>query len=126
MFQTTNNLEFLVKPFEWAFLDNTYHLKCFRVGTCHGVFGYDNSSYVILAVHNEHKGNGHFDDTLQWFAYSCVRDGKNLRIIELENDKLRDHLIKKRSFKSTGNNSVEIESAKLWAVVLGQSGSNSK
>jgi hypothetical protein len=91
-FKSTNNL-----PFEMA----TYitpDFTAFRVGTCHGLFGFDGKSYAILAVQNENQGNGHLNDVFEWFENSCKRDKKNLMVLELWNDDFKKHLINKRGF----------------------------
>jgi hypothetical protein len=75
---------------------------CFRVGTCHGLWRSTDDAYEILAIKNNKQGNGHFDETLQWFESSCRRDGKKLRLYELWNKQLERHLIEKRGFVLKG------------------------
>lgn len=92
-FQSTHKLEFLACPWprdpEWTM---------FKVGTCHGLFAATDHAYAILSLYNDQQGNGHFGDTMEWFENSCRRDGKGLRIMEVWNDRLYVHLIKKRGF----------------------------
>jgi len=76
--------------------------KRFRVGTCHGLWQSTESSYDILAIENDTKGNGHFEDVMQWFEASCERDHKDFKILEVWNAKLKKHLTKKRGFKIIG------------------------
>lgn len=82
--------------------------KRFRVGTCTGLWSSDEFSYSILAIDNSEKGNGHFEDVLQWFYNSCVRDKKKFMILEVWNSKLKKHLITKRGFKPNGLDNVEL------------------
>ena len=70
----------------------------YRVGTCHGLWRSTDTSYDILAVTNDNPGNGHFGDVMEWFEFSCRRDGKDLRVLELWNLGLLRHLIEKRGF----------------------------
>lgn len=93
-FSTTHNLDFEVA--EWP-----HHpaYKRFRVGTVEGLWGSEEEAFVILALFNDQPGNGHFDDTLEWFEYSCRREAKDLMVIELWNRDLRRHLIQKRGFR---------------------------
>lgn len=90
----------------------------FRVGTCNGVFSYDRKNYLILTINNEEPGNGHFDDVMEWFEQSCVRDKKDLIIQELFNSHLKAHLIRKRGFEPYcvgGQNSVRKSWKKMEA-----------
>lgn len=79
----------------------------FRVGSCDGLWRSTKESYDILAITNDNKGNGHFNDVLQWFEQSCRRDKKVLRILEVWNKRFKRHLITKRSFKDIGGDNVE-------------------
>ena len=71
----------------------------FRIGTCHGLWGVTKTSYDILVIKNDVKGNGHLDDMFQWFENSCKRDNRDLKILEIWNSKFKTHLINKRGFK---------------------------
>jgi hypothetical protein len=95
--KTKHNLDFEVAP--WR---PTTQFILFRVGTCAGLWTSTDKTYDILAVQNESKGNGHFDDVLEWFEFSCKRDNKNLRFLETWNQRLRKHLIEKRGFFEDG------------------------
>lgn len=92
-FETTHKLEFYAKPWptapEWLL---------FKVGTCHGAWCATGDAYEILTIVNDHPGNGHFDDVLEWFEHSAKRDKKCLRIREVWNKKLKKHLFEKRGF----------------------------
>lgn len=79
----------------------------FRVGSIEGLWAVTDTSYDILAIENNHPGNGHFEDVLQWFEHSCKRDHKNLRFLEILNPSFRKHLINKRGFKPSGNNVIK-------------------
>lgn len=91
---TTHKLDFLSTPFEY---DETF--TKFKVGTCHGLYGSTTDFYSIIAIINENPGNGHFTDVLEWFEHSCRRDKKSLRVVEIWNESLYVHLLKKRGFK---------------------------
>jgi len=98
-FISTHHLDFEIG--QWPF--SSEFLR-FRVGTVCGLWRATAKSYDILAVDNVEKGNGHFDDLLEWFEYSCRRDGKYLRILEIWNKELQKHLITKRGFQADGLN----------------------
>ena len=78
----------------------------FRIGTCDGQWRDAGDAYEILSVINSRPGNGHFDDVLEWFEHSCRRDGKRLRIREVENERLKRHLVEKRGFRPEGEDDV--------------------
>ena len=102
-FETKHKLDFEVAdwvPIMGFLACNNF--KRFRVGTCTGLWQSTETSYDILAVENEVKGNGHFEDVLQWFENSCERDHKDFRILEVWNSRLKKHLVKKRGFKVVG------------------------
>ena len=90
---TTHKLDFLVAPWKNPFW------KRFKVGTVHGLWNCTEKSYQILSIINEKPGNGHFEDTLQWFEFCCKRDGMSLCILEIWNKRFLKHLIRKRGFK---------------------------
>lgn len=93
MFKTTHNLPFLQA--NETLTGNPY----FKIGTCHGQYMCDEEgNYCVINIINEEKGNGHFEDFLEWFSQSAKRDGKKLRIVELWNKDLKKHLIEKRGF----------------------------
>ncbi len=78
----------------------------FRIGTCDGQWRCTSDAYEILSVVNSRPGNGHFDDVLEWFEFACRRDGKLLRIREVENERLKRHLVEKRGFRPEGEDDV--------------------
>lgn len=100
-FQSKNKLSFEVAP--WI----TEDFLRFRIGTCEGLWRSTHDSYDILAVDNTRGGNGHFEDVLQWFEYSCKRDKKAFRVLEVWNKNLKRHLIEKRGFSDIGNDNIE-------------------
>lgn len=105
---TKHNLAFEVA--EWSPLPGfpiVGEFMRFRVGTCNGLWASTDFSYDILAITNDQKGNGHFEDVLEWFYSSCIRDKKKLRILEVWNQDLKKHLIEKRGFKPSGLDNVE-------------------
>lgn len=91
-FKSTHNLDFEVAP--WI----TEDFQRFRIGTVSGIWAATSLSYDILGIDNDKPGNGHFEDTLQWFENSCKRDNRALRILEVWNERLKKHLISKRGF----------------------------
>lgn len=93
-FQSTHSL-----PFEQAghFMGPDSPLL-WRIGTCHGLWYPTEKEYVLLAVHNDEIGNGHFTDVMEWFENSCKRDKKDFIVGEVWNKRLKKHLIEKRGF----------------------------
>lgn len=106
-FQSEHNLDFEVAPWEIC-----GDFQRFKIGTCTGLWCAAENSYCILAVVNESPGNGHFNDVLQWFENSCVRDGKAFVILEVWNEALKEHLITKRGFQAIEGGHVEKEFTK--------------
>jgi hypothetical protein len=106
--QTNNCLDFEVieRPYP-SFSDKSL----FRVGTCEGLWQCIEDCYVIIGIINNCPGNGHFDDVLEWFEFSCKRDNKNLLVVECLNNKFYLHLLAKRGFKpldDKGNNCIKV------------------
>jgi len=99
--KTTHNLQFEVA--RWPIGD----IKMFRVGTVEGIWDCDDKEYRIIAITNKEPGNGHLNDTFQWFEESCKRDNRSLRICELWNKRFKNHLIKKRGFTVDGEDAVK-------------------
>lgn len=105
--KTKHNLDFEVAPWEpLPGLPFAGEFMQFRVGTCSGLWRSTESSYDILAIENIVQGNGHFEDVLQWFAHSCIRDKKDLRFLEVWNANLKSHLMGKRGFIIEGECNV--------------------
>ncbi len=106
-FKTTHNLPFMVAEYPCLFLESgELPWISFKVGTCEGLWRVLPGAYQILAPINHKKGNGHMDDVLEWFEYSCKRDGYDLVILELMNSAFEKHLIEKRGFKKFKYNSL--------------------
>lgn len=107
MLKTTHNLPFEVAPWEvgWI-LPNEFEYQRFKIGTCDGLWGYDNDNYYILVINNESPGNGHLSDVFEWFEASCKRDKKNLIIQECFNLKFKTHLLNKRGFSILNSTDV--------------------
>jgi hypothetical protein len=108
VFKSEHDLDFLVAPYPRQ-LTEDIKWDAFKVGTCEGLFGVTAESYVILAISNTEKGNGHLNDVFQWFSRSCIRDKRSLKILEVWNQDFRDHLINKRGFKDIGGFDVELK-----------------
>lgn len=115
-FKTTHNLAFEVADWDpnktkiGKFLNlamDTSAFIQFKVGTVYGLWTSTSDCYIILSIYNEEPGNGHLDDVLQWFYYSCVRDKKHLRIEELMNDDFAQHLREKRGFAILATTAVK-------------------
>lgn len=100
-FKTTHNLEFEAAPWREHPL-----IILFRVGTCHGQWFSTDDAYCIISIMNETPGNGHLEDVFEWFVNSCKRDKKALIVMELMNNRFKEHLIKKRGFHDMGNDHV--------------------
>lgn len=95
--------------------------RLFRVGTCEGQWGYTGDSYYILSVINKFPGNGHFEDVLAWFEYSCKRDNKNLLVLECMNKNFYQHLVTKRGFiklDELQENCIKVFNHKLYNKLL--------
>lgn len=104
MFKSKHNLEFV--PKEDGVRPNDEIRIRFTLGTCNGLYE-DNSEFLnLFGIFNSEPGNGHFDDVLEWFEYMCKRDNKDFLITWLDNQNLRDHLLKKRSFLPHGPRGV--------------------
>ncbi len=103
--KTIHNLLFEVAPFELN-IDKERPWMKFRVGTCEGLWRTTKTSYDILAIINTNPGNGHLNDLLQWFEYSCKRDKRSLKVLEIWNSRLKKHLIEKRGFLELQNDTV--------------------
>jgi hypothetical protein len=96
---TAHNLDFEVAPYESILNSVRDDIKRFRIGSCFGLWQSTRYTYDVIAITNENKGNGHFDDVFQWFENSCYRDQKDFRFMEVINPALRIHLTTKRGFK---------------------------
>lgn len=95
--ETEHKLLFEVAPSPYNLPGGVEH-ALYRVGTCHGQWGFTQDSFFILSVMNEQPGNGHFNDVLQWFENSCKRENKNLLILDCMNKDFYIHLLNKRGF----------------------------
>lgn len=102
-FKTTHKLDFLVAEYAQPINDG-YNWHRFKIGTCEGLFAYRGNAFYILAIENTQKNNGHFDDVLEWFEYSCKKSKLSLVFLEVWNKKFREHLISKRGFQPQGVN----------------------
>jgi len=99
-FKSTHDLPFEIAPhFEEGFLN-------YRVGTCTGVYCWNEKCYMILAIGNDKEGNGHLQDVFDWFENSCKLDKKNLMVLEIMNDRFKKHLLEKRGFIPCGEKNV--------------------
>lgn len=113
-FKSTHDL-----PFEAAPWHGDPNVMLFRVGTCEGQWQpFGRSSYAIISVINSNPGNGHFEDVLEWFQYSCMRDKRHLLILAVINQNLKKHLIERRGFREFGLDNLvyEYEKMPLWLL----------
>lgn len=111
---TKHKLDFEACESPYAFFDNH---KMFRIGTCEGQWTSTKDCYVIISVINKTPGNGHFDDVLEWFEFSCKRDNKNLLIVECMNGNFYLHLLSKRGFiplDAKGENAIKVFNKKAY------------
>jgi len=97
-FSTIHNLDFLSRPYASP-IDDGSKWQQFKIGTCNGLWGCTDTAYVILAIDNTKRGNGHLTDVFQWFELACKRDNIDLKILQIFNNGFRRHLIEKRGFK---------------------------
>jgi len=102
-YKSTHELVFYTAQW-WA----TDEFMQFKVGTCHGLWKSTETSYDILAIDNHEPGNGHLQDVFDWFEFSCLRDSRDLRILELMNPRFIRHLINKRGFYWDGKIPVNL------------------
>lgn len=100
---TKHQLEFYARPWH---RDESY--TDFKCGTVFGLYKYEGTSIVIVALKNDFPGNGHLDDVMQWFENSCTRDKKNLKVVDILNKRFYDHLIKKRGFLKVAKYSDQV------------------
>lgn len=112
LFKSTHNLDFLCaaydNPLEAMGIKDEFTWIRFKVGTCHGLWAANDKSFLILAVENDEKGNGHFNDVLEWFEQSCKRENKTLIFVEVMNTKFKQYLMNKQGFQAIEwKNSVE-------------------
>lgn len=98
---TKHQLDF--EAFPW-YRDND--MTAFKVGTCEGLYQTTQSSYQIVAVTNDEKGNGHLGDVFEWFDNSCKRDKKDLEVVAIMNPRFMVHLMNRRGFIRNGPDSV--------------------
>lgn len=96
-FQSTHKLEFETAVYKVQ-MDSDTTWMLYRIGTCHGLWCAEDKTYDILAIMNNKPGNGHFNDVLEWFEQSCIRDKYDLRVLECWNTQLKIHLMTKRGF----------------------------
>jgi len=108
-FKSKHNLLFESRPWKSSGWPLPGEFFQFRVGTIHGLWQSTEHSYDILAIDNDQPGNGHFEDVMQYFVRSCQRDHKDLRFLEVMNDRFKKHLINVRGFKkeSKTNNVIK-------------------
>ncbi len=111
MFESTHKLKFTVNPqkkytalkiiFDQLLSDfkPIENYKQFHVGTVHGLFAQEEKKIKILAIMNDEPGNGHFEDTMQWFEHMATQDKCPILMQEVWNEALEKHLIKKRDYK---------------------------
>jgi hypothetical protein len=108
---TTHALDFEVAPWDpndtflGRLLELDMNSECllFRVGTVDGLWTLRGDTFAILSIVNTDRNNGHLEDVMQWFYFSCYHAEKHLLIEELMNPKFKEHLINKRGFQPWTN-----------------------
>ncbi len=118
---TKHNLNFEVADSPYNAFDIGSGHKMFRIGTCEGQWGSTRDSYFILSISNKCAGNGHLDDVLEWFEYSCKRDNRNLLVLECMNERFYKHLISKRGFiplDAGGENCIKVFNKESYERLL--------
>lgn len=111
-FSTTHNLAFEAAPYGPSLtgrlkdiIDSLFQqagetiFDRFKVGTCVGLWRGTDTTYDILSIVNEEPGNGHLEDVFEWFEHSCLRDGRDLRVLHCH-ERFWKYLIEKRGFQS--------------------------
>lgn len=100
-FRSTHNLNF-----ERLFNDSFECSVFFRVGTCNGVYKINGNIVEISDIENSKKGNGHFEDVLEWMVERCKKSGMiGFAFVNIINQRFEKHLIEKRGFERTPINS---------------------
>lgn len=107
---------------ELSFEAADYHFgKLFRVGTVNGLWYSTEDSYVIISLINNDPGNGHLSDVFEWFENSCRRDNKNLLVVEIMNQRFKNHLIFKKGFlplDEEGENVIKIFNKEKFHILM--------
>lgn len=95
-FKTTNGQDFFSAPYArpWNF-DN---YQQFKIGTMFGLWKWEKDNFVILAIQNDKRHNGHLEDVFDWFMCSAVCAQVPLVIRSVDNKRFLKHLIEKRGF----------------------------
>lgn len=104
-FSTIHKLDFYSRPYDSP-INDSHAWQQFQIGTCEGLWGCSDTAYVILALDNTERNNGHLIDVFQWFEHACRRDNMDLKILEILNQGFKRHLIKKRGFKPYRENDL--------------------
>jgi hypothetical protein len=102
--QTTHNLDFGACP--WPLDLTEAGIMAYRIGTCHGIYQFDDDGISIIAIHNDTPGNGHLEDVFQWFEFSAQAQKKDLYIRRFFNPQFKQHCITKRGFREHGQDDV--------------------
>lgn len=121
-FKTKHMLPFEAAPYEMNIDPDNEWIR-FRVGTCMGLWCFDDENLKILAVENDKPGNGHFEDVLQWFEKSANEHKKPLKFLAMMNPAFEKHLVEKRGFIKVGDDVVKelkIDNSKEEYVPFGK------
>jgi len=65
----------------------------FQTGTCHGQYRICDAVELITII-NEEPGNGDFQKAMGWFESIAVNEHKDLRVVEIFNNSLKNNLAK--------------------------------
>lgn len=91
--QTKHKLNFEACP--WP---KDKRMTSFRIGTCHGLYYFDDGCLKILSINNSELHNGHLEDVFEWFEYACRTQKLKLVIQEFFNKRFKKYCIEKRGF----------------------------
>jgi len=84
--------------------EDVEHWDEYNVGTCIGQWRVTDKAVEILSFLNTERGNGHFEDVMQWFEFIAKAAQRPIVIYEVWNEQLRRHLTEKRGFVLTNGN----------------------
>lgn len=97
-YQSRNGLWLTFNPWNVSIPEDKIKQYEFKVGSCHGLVFFDRWMIFINAVYNAHPHNGDFEDFLEVFEAMAQDLKKDLVFVNFINDRLKHHLIQKRSF----------------------------
>lgn len=103
--ETKHKLDFEARPWKGGLVDGVVQ---YRIGTCTGLYEYNDEGISIIVIDNDKPGNGHLDDVFEWFEYAAREKKKRLWIRQFFNSLFQDHCIKKRGFTQSDKNPHDV------------------